>query len=233
MEPMPETRETLRRLAVRQRRGPRGDAGPPGGTGAGGRARLRRDQHRLPRGGTHLHPGRHARGDRRPGRDPVPPRRALRRGGDVRQADGRARRRPAGRGRWQRFARAGAARGVPSSLSLPIRQDVDEGGRGVGQPVRRVGERVHRPPRQPAALFGAWPGALSNADLSFSTRLAAAASPARARERHLLNEAVGVPARSRAPAAGLSGVVEAARPPGLTDVQIARAVLQPTPRPDG
>jgi hypothetical protein len=151
---------------------------------------------------------------------------------DVRDID------PLDEGAWQRYARAGAARGVVSSLSLPIREDGDE-----GQVVGSVnlygasGNAFTGHHEQLAALFGAWaPGAVSNADLSFSTRLAAAASPARARERSLLDEAVGVLAESEHldMASAELRLREAAARAGLTEVQIARAVLEAhTPGPHG
>ncbi len=142
---------------------------------------------------------------------------------DVREMD------PLDEGAWQRYARAGAARGVLSSLSLPIREDGD-----VGQVVGSV--NLYGASRnaftghhgQMAELFGAWgPGAVSNADLSFSTRLAAAASPARARERSLLYEAVGMLAEFEHVdvATAELRLREAAARAGLTDVQIAQAVL--------
>jgi hypothetical protein len=145
---------------------------------------------------------------------------------------------PLDEGAWQRYARVGAARGVVSSLSLPIREDGD-----AGQVVGSVnlygasGNAFTGHHDQLAALFGAWaPGAVSNADLSFSTRLAAAASPARARERSMLDEAVGVLAESEHldMASAEVRLREAAARAGLTAVQIARAVLEAhTPGPHG
>ena len=130
--------------------------------------------------------------------------------------------------------RAGRGRaGRPSSLSLPIREDGDE-----GQVVGSVnlygasGNAFTGHHDQLAAVFGAWAaGAVSNADLSFSTRLAAAASPARARERSLLYEAAGMLAESEHVDVGSAErrLREAAARAGLTDVQIARAVLAAHP----
>ena len=96
MEPMPETRETLRRLSV--------------DSDVDLEATLARQAERVLEivpdcvgiSISYLQEGltftlvATPEADRRPGRDPVPPWRALRRGGEVRQADGRARRRPAG-----------------------------------------------------------------------------------------------------------------------------------------
>jgi hypothetical protein len=48
-----------------------------------------------------------------------------------------------------------------------------------------------------AAIFGAWaPGAVSNADLSFSTRLEAARAPEHIRERNRVKTGVGILAAS-------------------------------------
>jgi hypothetical protein len=143
---------------------------------------------------------------------------------DVRDVD------PLDEGAWQRYARAGAAHGVASSLSLPIHEDGDEGPVvGSVNLYGASGNAFTGHHDQLAALFGAWaPGAVSNADLSFTTRLAAAASPARARERSLLDEAVGVLAESEHLDVGSAErrLREAAARAGLTDVQIARAVLE-------
>ncbi len=143
---------------------------------------------------------------------------------DVRSVD------PLDEGAWQRYARAGAARGVASSLSLPIRKDGDEG-HVVGSVnlYGASGNAFTGHHDQLAALFGAWaPGAVSNADLSFSTRLAAAASPARAKERSLLDEAAGILAESEHVDVGSAELRlrEAAARAGLTEVQIAQAVLE-------
>jgi GAF domain len=143
---------------------------------------------------------------------------------DVRDVD------PLDEGAWQRYARAGAARGVASSLSVPIREDGEEGVViGSVNLYGASGNAFTGHHDQLAALFGAWaPGAVSNADLSFSTRLAAAASPARARERSLLDEAIGVLAESEHldMASAELRLREAAARAGLTAAQIARAVLE-------
>jgi GAF domain-containing protein len=79
--------------------------------------------------------------------------------------------------RWQLFARASAAASVASTLTLPI---LDE--------ARRVAGSVNLYGSSPtsfdghheavARIFSAWaPGAVTNADLSFQTRTAAARAP--------------------------------------------------------
>src|SRR5687767_11829703 len=93
--------------------------------------------------------------------------------------------------RWVEFARAGAARGVLSTLSMPIHVD----GRVVGgvnlyaATPRAFEGREERL----ATLLGAWaPGAVHNADLSFSTREAARRAPQALEDLTVLNQATGV-----------------------------------------
>jgi hypothetical protein len=79
-------------------------------------------------------------------------------------------------GRWQLFASASAASNVQSTLSLPIG---DSGsvvaGVNLYASTRDAFEGHHE---ELADALGAWaPGIVSNADLSFSTRLAAAEAP--------------------------------------------------------
>lgn len=92
---------------------------------------------------------------------------------------------------WQLFALAGAAAGIKSTLSLPIL----EAGRvtgGVNLYGGRVGTFRHDAERL-AEVFGAWlPGAVTNADLSFSTRLEAMKAPARLDEANTIEAATSV-----------------------------------------
>jgi GAF domain-containing protein len=94
-------------------------------------------------------------------------------------------------GRWQLFAQASAATGVLSTLSLPI---VD--GSTVTGGVNLYGGRSdsfagHH--EALAELFGAWAaGAISNADLSFSSRLEAVKAPARIEDANTISTAIGV-----------------------------------------
>lgn len=92
---------------------------------------------------------------------------------------------------WQLFAQAGAAAGVKSTLSLPILED----GRVTGG-VNLYGARVgtfRQDAERLAEVFGAWlPGAVANADLSFSTRLEAIKAPARLEEAHTIEAATAV-----------------------------------------
>jgi GAF domain-containing protein len=128
---------------------------------------------------------------------------------------------------WLLFARTSAASGVASSLSLPLRQN----GRVTGSvnlyaSTPNAFDGHHD---ELAAIFGAWaPGAVTNADLSFRTRLEAAAAPDRSQERHLLDQACGWLAASQGVdvATARQRLRAAAARAGVTEVQIAQAVLR-------
>jgi GAF domain-containing protein len=125
------------------------------------------------------------------------------------------------------YAGTGAAAGVAGSLSLPLRRN----GRATGS--------VHLYASAPnafdghheelAAIFGAWaPGAVTNADLSFRTRLEAAAAPGRAQDQQLLAQAYGWVAASQGidVATARQPLKDAAERAGITEGQVARAVLE-------
>ncbi|GAA2020527.1 hypothetical protein GCM10009740_06180 [Terrabacter terrae] len=92
---------------------------------------------------------------------------------------------------WELFAQAGAARGVRSTLSLPI---LRAGTVIAGVNVYGSEQDTFRGRHEAVAnVFGAWtPGAVANADLSFSTRLEAAKAPGRIADLNLVEMAVGV-----------------------------------------
>ena len=93
--------------------------------------------------------------------------------------------------RWRNFARATAAKGVASTLTLPILHR----GRIVGTvnlyaASARAFAGLHQ---EIADIFGAWaPGAVINADLSFRTRRTAEESPAVVRAAMRVDIAVGI-----------------------------------------
>ena len=105
---------------------------------------------------------------------------------------------------WQHFARASAASGVQSTLTLPV---VD--GDVVVSTVNLYGRADDTFTGKHEALadvFGAWaPGAVANADLSFATRRAAEQAPTQLRDAAVVDTATGMLAAER----GLS--VEEAR----------------------
>ncbi|MFC7727333.1 GAF and ANTAR domain-containing protein [Nocardioides sp. GCM10028917] len=93
--------------------------------------------------------------------------------------------------RWRAFAQASAAAGVRSTLTFPI-MDGDE----VSGTVNLYGRTETAFDGKRAALaviFRAWaPGAVTNADLSFSTRLLAEQAPAKLRNDATIDEATGI-----------------------------------------
>lgn len=127
---------------------------------------------------------------------------------------------------WGMYARASAAAGIASSLSLPIRAD----GRVVGgvnlyatSPDAFAGHQ-----KQLAAMLGAWaPGAVANADLSFSTRDEAAQALSRLEDRDHIELAVGVIASSHGVdiETARHRLGQAATRAGISEVQVALTVL--------
>ena len=98
--------------------------------------------------------------------------------------------------RWQEFARASAAQGVHSTLTLPI---VSQG--EVVSTVNLYGHddaTFNDQHEVLAEVFGAWaPGAITNADLSFSTRTMAEQAPLQLREAATVDTATGILAAQR------------------------------------
>jgi hypothetical protein len=131
--------------------------------------------------------------------------------------------------RWQDFARASAAAGVRSTLTLPV---VDPSGEVVAtvnlygsSTDTFAGERRHE---RLAEVFGAWaPGAVSNADLSFSTRLTAEQAPAQLEQLALVDTASGIIAAQREISVGeaRAQLEDAARRAGIPVARLARVVV--------
>jgi ANTAR domain len=98
--------------------------------------------------------------------------------------------------RWQHFARASAAAGVQSTLTLPV---VD--GDVVVSTVNlygRANDTFTGKHELLAGVFGAWaPGVVANADLSFATRRAAEQAPTQLREAAVVDTATGMLAAER------------------------------------
>jgi GAF domain-containing protein len=98
---------------------------------------------------------------------------------------------PATESGWQVFSQASAAKGVRSTLTLPIMH----GGRATGS-VNLYGATVDAfdgRHEELAEVFGAWaPGAITNADLAFDSRLEAQQAPRLVRERVVVDTAVGI-----------------------------------------
>jgi hypothetical protein len=133
---------------------------------------------------------------------------------------------PADEDQWQIFARATSAAGVQSTLSLPImRKGVVAAGVNLYASTSDAFDGRHD---ELAEVCGAWAGgAVTNADLDFATRFAAAETPARLRAEQLVDEALGaLLGRSDVePAEAEQRLRDAARRAGITDAQMARAIL--------
>jgi GAF domain-containing protein len=98
--------------------------------------------------------------------------------------------------RWHALAQASAAAGVRSTLTFPI-MDGDEV-IGTVNLYGRSDEAFDGKHGLLATVFKAWaPGAVTNADLSFSTRRAARQAPERLREDARIDAATGIIASSR------------------------------------
>ena len=95
--------------------------------------------------------------------------------------------------RWQLFAEATAAHAVRSTLTLPLMGRAEgnvEGTVNLYAASRRAFVGQHEPL---AAIFGAWAsGAVSNSDLSFTTRDQARLAPQRIRQQRDVAVALGI-----------------------------------------
>ena len=130
-------------------------------------------------------------------------------------------------GRWRLFAQAMALNGIESTLSLPIMRQ----GRAVAgvnlfasTPDAFVGHHDEL-----ARICRAWsPGAVSNADLSFSTRKDAAATPERMREQNTVDLAIGMLAEAQRmdTATAAERIRQAAERAGTTESQAAKVVIR-------
>jgi GAF domain-containing protein len=137
--------------------------------------------------------------------------------------------------RWGLYARASAAIGVASSLSLPI-MDGDRvvGGVNLYASTEDAFTGLHE---EVAQAVGSDPAlAVANADLSFSTAKLAIEAPNRIREGGDINNALGIIAESQG--VNISTARErlrnAAARAGITEAQAARAIKRTSvPRQGG
>lgn len=93
--------------------------------------------------------------------------------------------------RWRALAQSSAATGVRSTLTFPIM----DGGEvsGTVNLYGRSDDTFDGKHGALAAVFNAWaPGAIRNADLTFSTRRRAEQAPAKLRDDALIDEATGI-----------------------------------------
>ena len=128
--------------------------------------------------------------------------------------------------RWALFARASAAAGVRSSLSLPVIQDdVTVAGINLYASLPQAFDGHHD---ELAAALGGWsPGAVANGDLAFRTRLEAAAAPVLIHEQDVVTQAVGALAGQRnvSVATALILLQNAASRAGVTVFQAAQTFV--------
>ena len=135
-------------------------------------------------------------------------------------------------GRWTLFAQASAAAGVRSSVSLPVRREgVVRGGVNL---YGNASDTFEGHVKQLARLFGAWaPGAVSNADLSFATRLEAMRSPRRLKGQAYVDRAIGIlMARGLDPRAAEERLRNAAARAGVAVFVLARALVEAQEPPE-
>jgi GAF domain-containing protein len=130
-------------------------------------------------------------------------------------------------GPWRLFAQATAARGVRSTLTMPI----TDHGEVVGTinlygGSDRAFEGHHE---ELAQILGAWaPGAIRNSDLTFSTRRVAEAAADELRAQGTVNRATGMLAELLRVGVdeAQQRLQEAAQRAGLTPAQLANALIQ-------
>lgn len=128
--------------------------------------------------------------------------------------------------RWKMFARATSSAGVASTLSLPI---LREGSVVAGVNLYASTADAFRGRHDElAAICGAHAGDVTtNADLDFRTRFEAAETPDRIRGEQLIHQATGAVMSLLSLGKDEAGarLRDAARRAGISDAQMARAVL--------
>jgi GAF domain-containing protein len=127
---------------------------------------------------------------------------------------------------WRVFAQATAAANVASTLTLPIlRDDRVVGSVNLYASTADAFEGQHQ---GIADIFGAWaPGAVTNADLSFTTRETAEQAPQHLRDDIDIHAASGILAAREAidPSHARTRLHDAAQRAGITEAQLARTII--------
>jgi hypothetical protein len=127
---------------------------------------------------------------------------------------------------WRMYAEATAAAGVRSSLSLPVLDGSDVIGavNMYAATAHAFDGHVHR---LATVVGGSAEQAITNADLSFSTRLKALEGPAAVADAEAVDIAVGVIMQSQGVSSGIARerLREAAARAGITQAQVARAIV--------
>jgi hypothetical protein len=131
---------------------------------------------------------------------------------------------------WQLFAKAQSVAGVASTLSLPIlRGDQVVCGVNLYASTSEAFDGHHG---DLAEACGAWAeGVVTNADLSFTSRLRAAAAPARLRENAFFDAASGFVAGHQDidPETAAAKIRQAAARAGVSPGDVARFILNSNP----
>jgi GAF domain-containing protein len=129
--------------------------------------------------------------------------------------------------RWQTFAEATAAHGVQSTLTLPIMNgEAVVGTVNLYARSRRAFSGLHE---EIAEIFGAWaPGAVTNADLGFTTRQRAEEAPAQLRSAARISTAAGILSATRDvdEDAARAMLRDAARRAGVDEEQLAEVIIE-------
>ena len=129
-------------------------------------------------------------------------------------------------GRWQALGQATAAAGIRSTLTFPI---VDaEAVVGTVNLYGRSDDAFAGKHEQLASVFRAWaPGAVTNADLAFSTRRLAEQAPGLLREQALIDTATGIVAAAHEVDVdtALEYLLDAAERAGLPLIKLARVII--------
>jgi GAF domain-containing protein len=133
---------------------------------------------------------------------------------------------PTDEGRWQLFARAEKLTGISSTLSMPvIREGRTIGGVNLYAATNDAFDGHHE---ELAEACGAWAdGAITNADLDFTSRVRAATAPDRLRDRGDLDVAVGVVAEHQSVdlVEARTRIHSAATRASVSDAEFARFIL--------
>ncbi len=128
-------------------------------------------------------------------------------------------------GSWQLYARAGAASGVATTLSLPILEGEQVlGGVNLYASAADAFEGKHDEVAE--AVSSVAQLAVTNADLSFRTRVAAEEAPQRVREASDLSIALGIISASQNVNIPIARqrLIKAAHRAGITEAQAARTI---------
>ena len=128
---------------------------------------------------------------------------------------------------WAQFARATAAARISSTLTLPVLStDRVVGSVNLYARSRHAFEGLHD---EMARIFHAWaPGAVTNADLSFSTRTTAEDAPQKLRGDVDIQVAVGLLAAVQLidVDAARTRLLEASRRAGVTEADLAASIIE-------